>query len=98
MERKVIRHNERVIQDPAIMVGKPVVQGTRIPVEVVLGALARDFDLNELFAAYPHLTVEDVKAVMDYARQVVESRYRRSEMRRRTMNAARSRGSAASLS
>jgi hypothetical protein len=42
---------EHIIQDPAIMVGKPVVRGTRIPVELVLTGLAADLD--ELFAAYP---------------------------------------------
>ncbi|HKO23562.1 MAG TPA: DUF433 domain-containing protein [Chloroflexota bacterium] len=53
----------RIIQDPEIMVGKPVVKGTRIPVERVIAHLAHNPDLNDLFAAYPELTVEDVKRV-----------------------------------
>jgi uncharacterized protein (DUF433 family) len=53
------------------MVGKPVIKGTRIPVELVLGHLSQNPDLEELFAAYPHLTVEDLKAVLAYARDVV---------------------------
>jgi hypothetical protein len=40
------------------MVGKPVVKDTRIPVELVLGHLAANPDLDELFAAYPHLAIE----------------------------------------
>lgn len=58
---------DRIVQDPAIMVGKPVVKGTRIPVELVLEHLAENPALDELFAAYPRLTVEDVQAVLAYA-------------------------------
>ena len=57
----------RIIQDPEIMVGKPVVKGTRIPVERVIAHLAHNPDLNDLFAAYPELSVEDVKACLAYA-------------------------------
>jgi uncharacterized protein (DUF433 family) len=53
------------------MVGKPVVQGTRLPVALVLEYLADNPDLDELFAAFPRLTVDDVRAVLAYARQVV---------------------------
>jgi len=59
---------ERIAIDPEIMVGKPVVRGTRIPVELVLGFLSAKPDLGELFQAYPHLTVDDVKACLAYAR------------------------------
>ena len=49
------------------MVGKPVVKGTRIPVELVLAKLAHNPDLDELFADYPRLTIDDVKACLEYA-------------------------------
>jgi uncharacterized protein (DUF433 family) len=64
--------------DPEVMVGKPVVKGTRIPVELVLAQLAYNPDLGELFAAYPHLTVDDVKACLQFARGLVarKRRYR----------------------
>ena len=55
---------DRISIDPAVMVGKPVVRGTRVPVELVLGFLAAKPDLGELLAAYPHLTVDDVKACL----------------------------------
>lgn len=58
---------DRIIQDPDIMVGKPVVKGTRIPVERVIAHLADNPDLDDLFAAFPHLTIEDVKACLAYA-------------------------------
>ena len=81
MTKEPIHDMDRIVQDPEIMAGKPVVRGTRIPVELVLGKFAADLDLDELFAAYPGLTVEDVKAVLRYARKVVEADYRRSRQR-----------------
>jgi uncharacterized protein (DUF433 family) len=69
-------YHERIVQDPEIMVGKPVVKGTRIPVEIVLGKLAENPDLDELFAAYPRLTIEDVRACLQYAQAAVSRRKR----------------------
>ncbi|MDQ3706536.1 MAG: DUF433 domain-containing protein [Chloroflexota bacterium] len=48
------------------MAGKPVIRGTRIPVELVLKRLAQDLDLQTLFASYPRLTEDDVKACLEY--------------------------------
>jgi uncharacterized protein (DUF433 family) len=55
---------ERIVLDPRILVGKPVVRGTRIPVYLVLDHLAHNFDLEDLFADYPRLTVEDVQGIV----------------------------------
>ena len=68
------------------MVGKPVVKGTRIPVELVLAHLAHNPDLHELFATYPHLTIEDVKACLAYARAAVQAKHARA--RRKTASEA----------
>ena len=65
-------YQERISQDPAVMVGKPVIKGTRIPVERILGHLAENPDLDDLFGAYPELTIDDVKAALAYARAMVE--------------------------
>ena len=62
---------DRIIVDPEILVGKPVIRGTRIPVELVLERLAHDFDLQALFESYPRLTKEDVRACLEYARSLV---------------------------
>jgi uncharacterized protein (DUF433 family) len=78
MAKERISHEDRIIQDPEIMVGKPVVRGTRIPVEVVLGKLAENTDLDDLFAAYPRLTIEDVKACLSYAQALVGKKHRRA--------------------
>ncbi len=71
MAKEQLDEKNRIITDPRIMVGKPVVRGTRIPVEHVLGRLAENPDLEELFAAYPELTREDVKACLRYATYAV---------------------------
>jgi uncharacterized protein (DUF433 family) len=65
------QYEDRITVDPEILVGKPVVKGTRISVELVLKHLAQNPDLDELFAAYPRLTIEDVKACLAYAQKLV---------------------------
>ena len=65
-------YGERIVVDPDVLVGKPVVRGTRIPVELVLRYLEDNPDVAELFAAFPRLTPEDVKACLAYARALVQ--------------------------
>jgi uncharacterized protein (DUF433 family) len=72
MATKQINYHDRIIVDPKIMVGKPVIKGTRIPVEIVLERLAQDLDLKALFEDYPRLTEVDVKACLAYAEALVE--------------------------
>lgn len=72
MAREHPLYEDRIIVDPAIMVGKPVVKGTRIPVELVLAHLAENPDLEDIFAAYPRLTLDDIKACLAYAKRLVE--------------------------
>ena len=67
MVKDQVHYQDRIVTDPAILTGKPVVKGTRIPVELVLAKLAHNPDLQELLADYPRLTVEDVKACLEYA-------------------------------
>ena len=72
MAKETPRYQDIIIADPEILVGKPVVKGTRIPVELVLAKLAANPDLEDLFADYPRLTLEDVKACLEYAKMLVE--------------------------
>ena len=67
-------YEDRIVMDPEIMVGKPVVKGTRIPVKLVLAHLAENLDLQDLFEAYPELTIDDVKACLQYAHVAVEQK------------------------
>ena len=65
------RYLDRIVVDPKILVGKPVVRGTRISVELVLERLAHDMNLETIFQDYPRLTPEDVKACLEYAHGLV---------------------------
>ena len=66
------RHYDRISVNPNVMVGKPVVKGTRIPVYAVLDQLAVELDLDDLFGAYPGLTEEDVRACLRYAADLID--------------------------
>ncbi len=73
-------YRDHISQDPQIMVGKPVVKGTRIPVERVIEHLATTPDFEDLFAAFPHLTIEDVQACLSYAYDALQ-RVRKQDKR-----------------
>lgn len=81
MAQNHLPYADRIIQDPEIMVGKPVIAGTRIPVERVLAHLAHNPDLDDLFGAYPELTLDDVKASLQYAYVAVEGNHKRTRRR-----------------
>ncbi|MDR3554835.1 MAG: DUF433 domain-containing protein [Syntrophobacteraceae bacterium] len=59
--------NDRVEMSPKIMLGKPVIRGTRITVELIVRKLSEGAKETDLMDAYPHLTVEDIRAALAYA-------------------------------
>ena len=61
-----MRH-ERIVSDPEIMLGKPVIRGTRITVEHVLRLLGDGLAPTRIVELYPHLTAEDVLAAQRFA-------------------------------
>lgn len=63
----------RISIDPAIMVGKPCIKGTRITVELILRWLAGGRTVSELTEAHPQISDEDVRAALDYAADQVGS-------------------------
>ncbi len=65
--------DRRIVLDTAILAGKPVVRGTRISVEFVLGLLADGWSYPEILAEYPGLTIDDITACLAYARDVLGS-------------------------
>ena len=67
----VMAYKERIITDPNIMLGKPVIKGTRITVELILRKLSEDITIEELLNAYPHLTKEDILAALSYSADVI---------------------------
>jgi len=61
---------ERIVVNPKVMGGKPVVKGTRITVEQVLKLLAQGLSVQEIITDYPHLSKDDISAVLLYAAKV----------------------------
>ncbi len=61
----------RVSVDPKVMVGKPVIRGTRIPVELILRMLAQGIPEDDILKEYPRLKLEDIRAALAYAAQVL---------------------------
>ena len=58
---------DRIEVDPEVMLGKPVIRGTRIPVELLLRKLSEGASEADLLEAYPGLTRDDIHAAMRYA-------------------------------
>lgn len=73
MVKKMQLYADHITEDPHIMVGKPVVTETRIPVETVVAHLAENPNLDDLFTAFPHLTIEDVQACLAFKDRKLES-------------------------
>jgi uncharacterized protein (DUF433 family) len=63
---------ERIEINPAIMLGKPVIRGTRITVELILRKLAEGETVSDLLEDYPHLTAADIRAAIAYGAATVE--------------------------
>jgi uncharacterized protein (DUF433 family) len=64
---------ERIVLDPKVMVGKPVIRGTRLTVEYVLNLLAHGASVEEILAEYDGLTSEDIRACLLFGARALES-------------------------
>jgi uncharacterized protein (DUF433 family) len=64
---------ERITIDPKILVGKPVIRGTRIAVEFVVDLLAQGWSERQILENYPGLTHEDILACLNYASETLKS-------------------------
>ena len=58
--------HEHIVADPEILFGKPVIKGTRIPVDLIFEKIAEGYSFDELVAAYPKITKEDIQACLLY--------------------------------
>ncbi len=63
--------NDRIVIDPRICHGKPVIRGTRMPVALVVGSLAGDMSFEEVEREYG-LTRDDIRAALKFAGELVE--------------------------
>lgn len=64
---------DRIVVDPQILVGKPVVKGTRLSVELIVDLLAQGWSEGDVLNSYPKLTAEDIQACLKYASAVMHS-------------------------
>ncbi len=63
---------KRIVIDPKVMVGKPVIRGTRLTVQHILGLLAHDATMDDIIQEYEGLTREDILACLLFARETLE--------------------------
>ena len=64
--------HDRIVVDPKILVGKPVIKGTRIAVEFLMDLLANEWTHDQILKNYPHLTHEDIQAALHYATEALK--------------------------
>ncbi|MDP2223551.1 DUF433 domain-containing protein [Nitrosomonas sp.] len=65
------RWKGRIVTNPEILAGKPVVAGTRISVELILDHLAANWSMTEIIESYPSITPEDILAALAFAADVI---------------------------
>lgn len=70
MQRVMLQH-PRISLNPDVLAGKPVIKGTRLAVEFVVGLLADGWDRAEIERQYPGITGEDIAACLAYARDML---------------------------
>ncbi|MBX9581440.1 MAG: DUF433 domain-containing protein [Gemmataceae bacterium] len=63
----------RIVCDPNVLVGKPVIAGTRISVELILEELGGGASVDDLLANYPHITREQILAAIRFAAEALRS-------------------------
>ncbi len=62
---------DHITSDPLVLVGKPVVKGTRISVELILGWLANGWTIEMIQESYPHIACDDVLAALAFAAEMM---------------------------
>ena len=65
--------NELVWSDPAVMMGKPVIAGTRITVEFILSSMAAGESIDQILDEHPHLTRDGIHAALAYAAEALRA-------------------------
>ncbi len=63
--------NERITIDSGVLAGKPIIKGTRLSVEFIVGLLAHGWEVDDVLKEYDHIAREDVLACLAYAHQLL---------------------------
>ena len=66
-------HTRMIVSDPAVMMGKPVIAGTRITVELILEKLAAGETVEQMLEAHPRLTREAIQAALAFAAEALRA-------------------------
>jgi uncharacterized protein (DUF433 family) len=66
---------DRIDINPKVLVGKPVIKGTRIAVEFIMELLANGWTYEQILHSFPHLTQEDIQAALHYATEVLKQEH-----------------------
>lgn len=67
---KVI-YGKNIVTDPEVLVGKPIIRGTRIPVDLILKKLAQNTPVEEILKDYPRLTKKHIQEIVHYAHSMI---------------------------
>jgi uncharacterized protein (DUF433 family) len=66
-----MEYKQYIERNPDIMLGKPIIKGTRITVELLMRKLAGGFTVKDLLKSYPNLTKEQILAALEYAADII---------------------------
>ncbi len=66
---------DRISVDPKVLVGKPVIKGTRIAVEFLMELMANGWTHEQILTNYPHLTEDDIQASLHYAAEALKQEH-----------------------
>jgi uncharacterized protein (DUF433 family) len=66
-----MKQQPRIVLNPDILVGKPIIRGTRIAVEFIIDLLAQGWSTDEIIRNYPGISLEDIQACLSYASAIV---------------------------
>lgn len=64
---------ERIVVEPKILVGKPVIKGTRLAVEFIVDLMAQGWSEAQILESYPGITRQDILACLQYASEILKS-------------------------
>ena len=64
--------HERIEVNSGVMAGKPVIKGTRIPVDLIIRLMSQGINEKEILEDYPNLKIEDIRAALEYGADIVK--------------------------
>lgn len=64
---------QRVVSNPDVLTGKPIIAGTRLSVQFIVGLLAKGVTHEDILKEYPYITEEGIRACLGYASQLLDS-------------------------